>query len=84
MLNFLQFYSEDDIIFCKDKCEDISWLKKVSSRFHHSIMGLVFCCDVEEVRSSKTLKGFPGLKEGETIQSIFNGSDDASEEGEEE
>lgn len=50
-------------------------------------MGLVFCCDVEDVRNSKRLNGFPGSKDNETkklYSPIFNGSEDVSEEGEEE
>ncbi|XP_065356736.1 uncharacterized protein LOC135951085 [Calliphora vicina] len=56
---FNEFYSEEEIVFCRDKCQEIPWLKKVSSTFRYGIMGIVFCCDVEDVKSSKHLDGFP-------------------------
>ncbi|XP_065356081.1 uncharacterized protein LOC135950470 [Calliphora vicina] len=56
---FHDFYSEEEIVFCPDKCQEIPWLKKVSSTFRYGVMGTVFCCDVEDVKSSKHLDGFP-------------------------
>ncbi|XP_065356897.1 uncharacterized protein LOC135951218 [Calliphora vicina] len=56
---FQEFYSEEEIVFCPDKCQEIPWLKKFSSTFRYGIMGTVFCCNVEDVKSSKYLDGFP-------------------------
>ncbi|KAI8124981.1 hypothetical protein CVS40_4699 [Lucilia cuprina] len=56
---FNEFYSLEDIIFCPDKCQEISWLANVSSSFRYSVMGIIFCCNVEDVKSSKRLYGFP-------------------------
>ncbi|KAM7351082.1 uncharacterized protein ACRADG_004067 [Cochliomyia hominivorax] len=86
---FQEFYSKDDVIFCEDKCKEISWLKTISSSFRHSIMGIVFCCTVEDVQSSNRLSGFPGNRPADMKTLLFyndnrhTSSNDASEEGEE-
>ncbi|KAM7353420.1 uncharacterized protein ACRADG_005492 [Cochliomyia hominivorax] len=58
---FHEFYTQNDIIFCPDICNDIPWLKKESSSFRYSVMGIVFCCNVEDVKSSKRLQEFPEI-----------------------
>ncbi|XP_065356082.1 uncharacterized protein LOC135950471 [Calliphora vicina] len=56
---FQELYSAEEIVFCPDKCQEIPWLKEVSSTFRYRIMGTIFCCNVEDVKSSKHLDGFP-------------------------
>ncbi|XP_037819529.1 uncharacterized protein LOC119608962 [Lucilia sericata] len=56
---FYEFYSENDVIFCVDKCQEIPWLKSVSTTFRYSAMGVIFCCSVEDVKVSQRLDGFP-------------------------
>lgn len=50
-----------DVIFCKDKCHEISWLKNVSTTFRYNALGVMFCCSVDEVKTSKRLIGFPQI-----------------------
>ncbi|KAI8124773.1 hypothetical protein FF38_09494 [Lucilia cuprina] len=56
---FYEFYSEMDVIFCTDKCQEIPWLNKVSTTFRYSAMGVIFCCSVDDVKASQRLDGFP-------------------------
>ncbi|XP_037818938.1 uncharacterized protein LOC119608550 [Lucilia sericata] len=56
---FNDFYAEEDIIFCPDICQEIPWLKEISSTFRHGVMGIIFCCNVEDVKTSNRLDGFP-------------------------
>ncbi|XP_073822300.1 uncharacterized protein isoform X2 [Musca autumnalis] len=56
---FSDFYVEKDLIFCTDICHKIDWLKQVRSTFRYKTMGVIFCCDVNEVKNSKRLQGFP-------------------------
>ncbi|XP_065356791.1 uncharacterized protein LOC135951135 [Calliphora vicina] len=58
---FFEFYSENDVIFCADKCQEIPWLQKVSTTFHYSALGVIFCCSVEDVITSNRLEGFPTI-----------------------
>ncbi|KAM7353422.1 uncharacterized protein ACRADG_005493 isoform 2-T2 [Cochliomyia hominivorax] len=58
---FYEFYSKKDIVFCPDKCHEISWLKKISTTFHYNALGVIFCCSVEDVKLSKRLDGFPEI-----------------------
>lgn len=54
-----QFYSEDDIVFCQDKCKEVAFLEKVSPAFRYSALGVIFCCSSEDVKQSQRLEGFP-------------------------
>lgn len=54
-----QFYKKKDVVFCRDKCREVPWLKGISSSFRYSALGLIFCCTSEDVRKSKRLDGFP-------------------------
>lgn len=83
----LQFYSENDIVFCPDKCQEISWLKQFSSNFRRSTMGIVFCCNVDDVKISKRLSGFPEgdmktkpqkIENKKTFQSTFKNAEEAT------
>uniref|UniRef100_A0A1I8NK60 DNA/RNA non-specific endonuclease domain-containing protein n=1 Tax=Musca domestica TaxID=7370 RepID=A0A1I8NK60_MUSDO len=56
---FGDFYKETDLIFCTDICHQIDWLQAVQSTFRNESMGLIFCCDANEVKQSKRLHGFP-------------------------
>ncbi|XP_073822298.1 uncharacterized protein [Musca autumnalis] len=56
---FNDFYVEKDLVFCADICHKIDWLKQVRSTLRYKTMGVIFCCDVNEVKNSKRLQGFP-------------------------
>lgn len=67
---YLQFYSESDVVFCADKCQEIPWLQKVSTTFRYSALGIIFCCSVEDVISSNRLDGFHTITTGTNPQQV--------------
>ncbi|XP_005175943.1 uncharacterized protein LOC101893733 [Musca domestica] len=56
---FSDFYKEKDLIFCTDICHKLDWLKSAQATFHYKTLGLIFCCDANEVKLSKRLEGIP-------------------------
>uniref|UniRef100_A0A1I8PVK8 DNA/RNA non-specific endonuclease domain-containing protein n=1 Tax=Stomoxys calcitrans TaxID=35570 RepID=A0A1I8PVK8_STOCA len=55
---FQDFYDEKELVFCEDICHKIGWLQTAYKTFRYKTMGIVFCCNYEEVKNSKHLKGF--------------------------
>ncbi|XP_011294325.1 uncharacterized protein LOC105262102 [Musca domestica] len=69
---FTDFYEEKELIFCTDICHKIDWLKAAISTFRYKTMGLIFCCDVDEVKLSKRLEGFALPSEPARIEDEFD------------
>ena len=55
----LKFFYKSEIIFCPDICDEIPWLKKISSSFSYATAGIMFCCSTESEEQFKNLDGFP-------------------------
>ncbi|XP_005175941.1 uncharacterized protein LOC101893397 [Musca domestica] len=55
---FAEFYKENDLIFCTDICHTIEWLKNVRYTFGYKNLGVVFCCQPEDVAYSNRLESF--------------------------
>ncbi|XP_037883439.1 uncharacterized protein LOC119633774 [Glossina fuscipes] len=56
---FYEFYEEGDIVFCEDICHKITWLANVRSTFRYANMGVMFCCELDDVQKSARLDNFP-------------------------
>ena len=55
----VKFFSKSEIVFCPDICDEIPWLKKISSSFRYATAGIMFCCSTESEEQFKNLDGFP-------------------------
>ncbi|TMW42286.1 hypothetical protein DOY81_012633, partial [Sarcophaga bullata] len=56
---YAEFFYKSEIVFCADICNEIPWLKKISSSFSYAAAGIMFCCSTEAVDQFKNLDGFP-------------------------
>ncbi|TMW42199.1 hypothetical protein DOY81_012722 [Sarcophaga bullata] len=56
---YAEFFYKSEIVFCADICNEIPWLKKISSSFGYAAAGIMFCCSTEPVDQFKNLDGFP-------------------------
>uniref|UniRef100_A0A1A9Z805 DNA/RNA non-specific endonuclease domain-containing protein n=1 Tax=Glossina pallidipes TaxID=7398 RepID=A0A1A9Z805_GLOPL len=62
---FYEFYEEGDIVFCEDICHKINWLANVRSTFQYANMGVMFCCELDDVQKSEHLDNFPKKNDAE-------------------
>ncbi|KAL9873178.1 uncharacterized protein ACN2A1_014303 [Glossina fuscipes fuscipes] len=54
---FYEFFSENDIVFCRSMCEEIEWLRDIQKTFKYPNMGVMFCCLHEDVVKLNLIEG---------------------------
>uniref|UniRef100_A0A1A9ZG86 Uncharacterized protein n=1 Tax=Glossina pallidipes TaxID=7398 RepID=A0A1A9ZG86_GLOPL len=49
---FADFYDRSSVVFCRDICSEIPWLRTTWQTFNYSTMGIMFCCTVDDVKQT--------------------------------
>lgn len=80
---FPKFFNSEEVIFCRDICEKIDWMRHFSPLFKDHSAGLIFCCYVDEIPEEYVQQlsiSLANNDEPETMGSITDLNDDDLED----